>query len=51
MFSFTPAARPKDVPEKDLKPEPGEVVAKSDYELSQAIAFLKSSGTMRASAH
>jgi carboxyl-terminal processing protease len=49
MFSFTPTARPKDVPEKDLKPEPGEVVAKSDYELSQAIAFLKSRGTMRAS--
>ncbi len=49
MFSFTPTLRPKDVPEKDLKPEPGEVVAKSDYELSQAIAFLKSRGTMRAS--
>jgi carboxyl-terminal processing protease len=46
-FNFTPAARPKDVDEKDLKPVPGEVVAKSDYELSQAIAFLKSRGTVR----
>ena len=50
-FNFTPAPRPKDVDEKDTKPEPGEVVAKSDYELSQAIAFLKSRGaTTRASA-
>ena len=51
-FNFTPTARPKDVDEKDLKPEPGEVVAKSDYELAQAIAFLKSRGgtTARASA-
>jgi carboxyl-terminal processing protease len=49
-LNFTPAARPKDVDEKDMKPEPGEVVAKSDYELSQAIAFLKSRGaTTRAS--
>ena len=50
-FNFTPAPRPKDVDEKDTKPEPGEVVAKSDYELSQAIAFLKSRGVAtRASA-
>jgi carboxyl-terminal processing protease len=50
-FNFTPSPRPKDVDEKDLKPEPGEVVAKSDYELAQAIAFLKSRGpTTRASA-
>ena len=50
-FNFTPTARPKDVDEKDTKPEPGEVVAKSDYELAQAIAFLKSRGTTtRASA-
>ena len=48
-LNFTPTLRPKDVPEKDLRPEPGEVVAKSDYELSQAIAFLKSRGTLRAS--
>jgi len=40
-FNFTPAPRPKDVNEKDTKPEPGEIVAKSDYELSQAVAFLK----------
>jgi len=50
-FNFTPTARPKDVDEKDTKPEPGEVVAKSDYELAQAISFLKSRGpTTRASA-
>jgi carboxyl-terminal processing protease len=50
-FNFTPTPRPKDVDEKDTKPEPGEVVAKSDYELSQAISFLKSRGTTtRASA-
>jgi len=50
-FNFTPLPRPKDVDEKDLKPEPGEVVAKSDYELSQAIVFLKSRDTVRASAN
>ncbi|MBI4190054.1 MAG: S41 family peptidase [Betaproteobacteria bacterium] len=50
-FNFTPAPRPKDVDEKDLKPEPGEVVAKSDYELSQAISFLKSRGATRTSAN
>ena len=50
-FNFTPTARPKDVDEKDLKPVPGEVVAKSDYELSQAIAFLKSRGTVRTTAN
>lgn len=49
-FDFTPALRPKDVPEKDLMPEPGEVIAKSDYELAQAIAFLKSRGTVAARA-
>ena len=48
-FNFTPAARPQGVDEKDLKPEPGEVVAKSDYELAQAIAFLKSRGGVRMS--
>ena len=36
--------------EKDLRPEPGEVVAKSDYELSQALAFLKRRGTVAANA-
>ena len=48
-FNFTPAARPQGVDEKDLKPEPGEVVARSDYELAQAIAFLKSRGGVRMS--
>jgi carboxyl-terminal processing protease len=46
-FDFTPAPRPQGVDEKDLRPAPGEVVAKSDYELAQAIAFLKS----RSAAH
>ena len=50
-LNFTPAKRPQGVDEKDLKPEPGEVVAKSDYELGQAIAFLKSRGAMRGSAN
>src|SRR3954462_5950176 len=52
-FNFTPSPRPKDVDEKDLKPEPGEVVAKSDYELAQAVSFLKTRSptpTTRASA-
>jgi carboxyl-terminal processing protease len=42
QFNFTPATRPKDVDEKLMRPEPGEVVSKHDYELNQAIAFLKS---------
>jgi len=50
-FDFTPAARPKNEDENDLKPAPGEVVAKSDYDLSQAIAFLKSRSTLRASSN
>jgi carboxyl-terminal processing protease len=41
-FNFTPAPRPKDLDEKLLRPEPGEIVSKHDYELNQAIAFLKS---------
>ncbi len=48
-FGFTPAPRPKDVDEKDLIPQAGEVVARSDYELSQAVAFLKSRDTVRTS--
>jgi len=40
-FNFKPAARPADVDEKLLKPEPGEVVSKNDYELNQAVSFLK----------
>src|SRR4051812_32215066 len=46
-FDFKPAARPQDVDEKDMIPEPGAVVAKSDYELGQAMAFLKTRGTTR----
>jgi carboxyl-terminal processing protease len=42
QYNFTPAPRPKDVDEKLLKVEPGEVVSKNDYELNQAVAFLKS---------
>jgi carboxyl-terminal processing protease len=41
-YDFTPTPRPKDVDEKTTKPEPGEIVSKNDYELNQAIAFLKS---------
>jgi carboxyl-terminal processing protease len=48
-FAFTPAARPQGVDEKDLRPQPGEVVAKSDYELAQAVAFLKSRAVAHAS--
>ena len=43
-YNFIPAPRPKDVDEKLLKPEPGEVVSQHDYELNQAIAFLKTRG-------
>ena len=46
-YNFTPAPRPKDVDEKLLKPEPGEVVSPNDYELNQAIAFLKTRGGSR----
>jgi carboxyl-terminal processing protease len=41
-YDFTPAPRPKDLDEKATRPEPGEIVSKNDYELNQAIAFLKS---------
>ncbi len=47
-FNFTPEPRPKDVDEKITKPEPGEIVSKNDYELSQAVAFLKSRAVARA---
>ena len=36
-FNFKPAPRPQDVDEKTLKPEPGEIVSKNDYELNQAV--------------
>jgi carboxyl-terminal processing protease len=41
-YDFTPAPRPKDLDDKATRPEPGEIVSKNDYELNQAIAFLKS---------
>jgi len=41
-YDFTPAPRPKVADEKLLRPEPGKVVSKYDYELNQAVAFLKS---------
>jgi len=41
QYNFTPEPRPKDVDEKLMRPEPGEVVSKHDYELNQAMAFLK----------
>jgi carboxyl-terminal processing protease len=52
-YKFTPAARPKDPEEKDMEKlrekeralrEAGEIVSPNDYELNQAIAFLKSRG-------
>ena len=39
-FGFTPGSRPE-VDPKELRPGPGEVVSKNDYELQQAVAFLK----------
>jgi carboxyl-terminal processing protease len=47
-YNFTPAPRPKDLDEKAMRPEPGEIVSKNDYELNQAIAFLKSRTLARA---
>jgi len=47
QYNFTPTPRPKDVDEKLLKVEPGEVVSKNDYELNQAVAFLKSRGGIK----
>jgi len=43
-YDFTPAPRPTSVDEKLLRPEPGKIVSKNDYELNQAVAFLKSRG-------
>jgi len=45
IFGFKPAPRPKLTEEEQraaLKIDPGQVVSKNDYELSQAVAFLKS---------
>ena len=43
-YKFTPAPRPTDVDEKTLRPAPGEIVSPNDYELNQAVAFLKTRG-------
>jgi len=47
QYNFTPAPRPKEVDEKLLKPQPGEIVSPNDYELNQAMAFLKSRDTIK----
>ncbi|MCC7484182.1 MAG: S41 family peptidase [Burkholderiales bacterium] len=49
-YNFIPAPRPKDIDEKLLRPEPGQVVSPHDYELNQAIAFLKTRGAARTTA-
>ncbi len=49
-FDFKPAARPQTTDAKDLLPVPGAVVAKDDYELAQAVAFLKSRERVQTSA-
>jgi carboxyl-terminal processing protease len=41
-FNFVPAPRPENLDEKLLRPEPGQIVSPHDYELNQALAFLKS---------
>lgn len=47
-FGFTPAVRLKEKDgDKPQRPEPGEVVSPNDYELNQAIAFLKSRGVAK----
>jgi carboxyl-terminal processing protease len=43
-YNFTPEARPE-IDLKELRPEPGQIISKKDYELNQALAFLKSRGT------
>ena len=40
-YNFTPQSRPEIDP-KELRAGPGEVVSAKDYELNQAVAFLKS---------
>jgi carboxyl-terminal processing protease len=41
-YNFLPEPRPKDIDEKQMRPAPGEIVSRHDYELNQALAFLKS---------
>jgi carboxyl-terminal processing protease len=40
-YNFTPEVR-AEIDPKELRPAPGEVVSKKDYELNQAVAYLKS---------
>ena len=47
-YKVTPAPRPKVEDEKTLRPAPGEIVSPNDYELNQAVAFLKSRGGVKA---
>ncbi len=42
-YNFAPELR-AEVDPKELRPEPGQVVSKKDYELNQAMAYLKSRG-------
>ena len=49
-YQFKPAPRPQEVDEKLLKVEPGEVVSPNDYELNQAVAFLKTRNPATATA-
>ena len=44
-YQFKPTPRPQDIDEKLMKPEPGELVSAHDYELNQAVAFLKTRNT------
>ena len=42
-YNFAPESR-HEIDPKELRPVPGEVVSKKDYELNQAMAYLKSRG-------
>ena len=46
-YQFTPAPRPVVTDEKTLRPAPGEIVSPNDYELNQAVAFLKTRGSAK----
>jgi len=46
-YQFTPAPRPVVTDEKTLRPAPGDIVSPNDYELNQAVAFLKSRGNAK----
>ncbi len=44
-YHFAPEVR-AEIDPKELRPEPGQVVSKKDYELNQAVAYLKSRSGM-----